>query len=50
MNQNCDKGESCPIPEVAARNCTAELLDELHRNVSMGSESITDIMPKVKNS
>ena len=49
MNRNCNEGESCPIPEMAvSRNCTAELLDELHRNVTMGTESITDVLPKVK--
>ena len=33
MNRNCNEGESCPIPEMAAsRNCTAELLDEPYIN------------------
>ena len=32
------------------RNCTGELLDGLYKNVSMGSNSLTQMISKVKNS
>ena len=44
MNEKMQKNEK---PD--ARNCTEELLEALHKNLTMGKESITDIMPKVKN-
>ena len=51
MNENCKKKENssgCESkPEV--RNCTKELLAELIRSVGMGKESITDVLPKVKD-
>ena len=36
--------------KVPQRNCTGELLEELYKNVNMGSASLTNIMPKVKSS
>ena len=49
MNQKCNKGDSCDISMPATRNCTAEVLEQLDKNVNMATESITDIMPKIKN-
>ena len=49
MNQKCNKSDSCDISMPATRNCTAEVLEQLDKNVNMATESITDIMPKIKN-
>ena len=46
MNERTEKSAGSK-PET--RNCTEELLEELHKNVTMGKQSLTDIMPKVKN-
>lgn len=31
------------------RNCTEELLEELYKNVGMGTDSLLNVIPKVKN-
>ncbi len=46
MNERTERSAGAR-PE--SRNCTEELLEELHKNVTMAKESLTDIMPKVKN-
>lgn len=51
MNENCKKKENSSAsgdkPEI--RNCTEELLAELIRSLDMGKQSITNVLPKVKD-
>ena len=45
MNEKNNQADKKP----SVRNCTEELLGELFKNVSMGKESLLNVMPKVKN-
>lgn len=46
MNGETQKGtEKKAVP----RNCTEELLEELYKNVGMGTDSLLNVIPKVKN-
>ena len=50
MENNCKKtNEDAQSNNPQARNCTQEVLDQLYKNVKMGEESVTDVLPKVKN-